>query len=112
MVGKTQPITKADRERFRCLHEIGCIVSRLYLGVYSAPQIHHITEGGRRLGHQYTLPLNPWFHQGQVPPEVVTAEQATRLYGPSLALNKRAFVARFGTERELLEQVNQLLEAL
>lgn len=33
----------------------------------------------------------------------------TEVYGPSLAHNKREFVARYGTEMELLEKTNELL---
>ena len=93
--------TKAERERFRKLQELGCIVTLLFLGEYAEPDIHHLTEG-YRLGHSYTIPLSPWFHRG-IPPDGMTQKEATEELGPSLALNKKAFVERFGTERELLE---------
>lgn len=100
--------TKADRERWQLFRHIGCIVTRHKFGVYNDYDVHHLVEGGRRLGHQYTIPLNPWYHRG-VPPMEMTMAEAEDFYGPSLARNKRAFVAKFGTERKLLETVETML---
>jgi len=41
----------------------------------------------------------------------LTADQATTRYGPSLALDRPAFEHRFGTELELLEMQDALIEA-
>lgn len=38
--------------------------------------------------------------------------EATEVLGPSLAMSKRAFVAKFGTERSLLEQTDKLIEVM
>jgi hypothetical protein len=100
----------ADIERFAKLYALGCIITRIYYGVENEPaEVHHIVEGKKRLGHQWTIPLSPWFHRG-VPPANLRPSEATERLGPSLALNKRAFVERFGTERELLAKVNELIE--
>jgi hypothetical protein len=41
----------------------------------------------------------------------LTSKKATaRLYGPSLADGKKTFVKEWGTEHELLEEVNKWLE--
>lgn len=100
--------TKADRDRWALFRHTGCIVTRLKFGVYNDYDVHHLVEGGRRLGHQYTIPLNPWYHRG-VPPTDMTVADAEEFYGPSLARNKRAFAAAFKTERELLEIVDAML---
>lgn len=115
MVGKTKTATKADRRRFIDLQMVGCIACRLEgLADDASPEsadIHHITMGGRRLGHDYTIPLCPWHHRGVgvtgLPDSVLEAVK-----GPSLARSKRAFVARYGTELCLLEHVNRHLERL
>ena len=76
-------------------------------------EAHHIVDNGyRRLsgGHQATIPLCPWHHRGE-PLADVTVRATKELLGPSLARHKREFVARFGTERELLEKVNDLIIA-
>lgn len=95
MVGKTSTPTKADRARFIHLREVGCICCRKDGRINREIDIHHIVEGSRRLGHQYTLPLCIWHHRG-IGPEGYTAELLESAYGPSLALSKRAFVARYG----------------
>ena len=55
------------------LREMGCCISLFVYGEPDTPaDIHHIVEGGRRLGHQFVIPLAPIFHR-----------QGTELY-PSL----------------------------
>lgn len=109
MVGRTKSPTKADRQRFRILQELGCVACRLEGRYGVAPQIHHITDRGRRMGHQYTVPLCPWHHQG-IPPNGLTTPEAERVAGPSLERSKARFVERYGTEMELLERIDRELE--
>jgi hypothetical protein len=71
-------------------------------------EVHHITSAGRRLGHDATLPLGSWHHRG-TPRDGLRPSQMEQVYGPSLALNKRAFVRCFGLELELLQKVNAAL---
>jgi hypothetical protein len=97
--------TKSDLRRYRLLQDMGCIVARLFYGAYRDADIHHITEGGRRLGNQFTIPLSPWLHRA-VRDDGMSQEEMTATFGPSLAVSKRDFIARFGTERELLAKVN------
>lgn len=92
--------TKRELERFRRLQELGCIACRK-LGKFSVPEIHHLLSGGRRRGHMYTLPLCPAHHRG------VFHDEA--LHGPSLALSVRRFREVFGSDDELLGEVNGLL---
>jgi hypothetical protein len=98
----------ADIERFSQLYALGCIVSRIYFNRWEPAEIHHLVEGRKRLGHQFTIPLSPWFHRG-VPPADLRPSEATGLLGPSLALSKRNFVERFDTERNLLAKVNEMI---
>lgn len=108
MVGKSKPRTKAQQSRFDALKEQGCVLCReMGLGRIP-PEIHHITDCGRRLGHDYTIPLCCWHHRG-TPWTCDRPSQEESTLGPSLARNKRAFVSQFGTEREILDRVeNQL----
>lgn len=105
MVGRTKPITKADRKRFEALRNLGCIACRLdgFPGIPA--EIHHITDCGRRMGHQYSIPLCVWQHRG------VAESIYDHFKGPSLALSKRDFVERYGTELELLAKVNRMIGA-
>jgi hypothetical protein len=100
-----------DIERFASLYALGCVVSRIIdVGRWEPAEIHHLVEGRKRLGHQFTIPLSPWFHRGVPSSFDVRPSQATKALGPSLAINKRAFVERFGRERQLLELTNELIE--
>lgn len=107
MVGKSKPATKAERERFQKLYEHGCQPCKDWTQMFVPTQIHHIVEG-YRLGHEYTLPWCPYHHEGHIP-ENKTREEMERLKGPSYALDKRAFVERFGTERQQLGRVNEAI---
>ena len=103
-------MTKRDLKRFDALRRIGCIACRLS-GVFSQADIHHVLSGGRRKGHQATIPLCPWHHRGVPPTPGYTAEDDTRLRGPSLAHGSKPFHAKFGTQQELLAKVNKMIKS-
>lgn len=109
MVGRTKAIGKKDRVRFAALQRIGCICCWMEGHPYIPADMHHITWAGRRQGHEATLPLCPWHHRA-VPPFGYGPQTARAVLGPSLAESKRAFIARYGTEEDLLERVNQMVE--
>ena len=90
--------SKSDLKRYDRLQQIGCIACIKDMKYGVSPDIHHLVEGNKRLGNKFTLPLCPWHHRG-----------VGHGNGPSLALNKKAFVAQYGTERELLKEVNEKL---
>lgn len=101
--------TKAQQARFDALREIGCICCWNFAGYYSVPEIHHITSGFKRHGHDESLSLCPWHHRGIVH-QGVDEWKMKQALGPSLAHGKREFVRVFGTERQLLETVNAMIE--
>lgn len=88
--------------------QFGCIACRIRLGVHEPTTVHHITDGGRRLGHLFTIPLCPWHHQGYCR-SGMTSKSMEAQFGPSLAKSKRDFERIFGTELDLLEQVRTCL---
>lgn len=107
-----KPPTKAEQERIDKFRWIGCVVSHVFLNLKEVPyDVHHLVEGGKRLGHAFSIPLSPWFHRG-IPPDGMNVIEATARYGPSLALNPKRFKEHFGTDRELLEATNRLIEAM
>lgn len=95
-------------ERFLRLQDIGCIACRMEGWQPQPSDVHHLVEGRKRLGDNYTIPLCPWHHRG-VPENDMSNAEMTFMLGPSLARNKRAFIQRYGTEKELLERVNHSL---
>lgn len=109
-------ITPKDRARFTLMGAIGCVISRVYFNAPETPgEVHHLLNGGgRRRGHQATVYLHAWYHRG-VPPLIgsrqLTKQEATDRYGPSLAESRPAFEARFGTDDDLLEMQNALIDA-
>lgn len=110
----TKP-TMAQQARLDAIHGLPCCACRLEgVAQPSTTEAHHLVDKGYRIhsgGHDATIPLCGWHHRGDVhgcqvlcnPPTMANAEKA---YGPSLALNKKAFKAKYGTERELLEQTD------
>jgi hypothetical protein len=104
--------TKAQQARFQALKELGCICCWNYCGFRMRTEIHHIVDKGYRKhsgGHDATIPLCVWHHRG-VYDAGIREPDITAALGPSLALDKREFIRVFGTERQLLETVNAMLE--
>lgn len=100
--------TKAERERGERFRSIGCIACYIdgWPGRYY--EWHHLVEG-YRLGHRFVIPLCTWHHRGECGAGMTTRTMRT-IYGPSLALEKNAFTNRYGTERELCERVDELID--
>jgi hypothetical protein len=87
---------------------MGCVACRK-LGLWRVPEIHHIVSG-YRLGNDHTLPLCAWHHRG-VPPDMdMYKSVAVKKLGPNLRDEKKRFVKEFGSEMNLLEEVNQWLD--
>lgn len=99
----------SDEKRYDQLQRLGCVPCRT-LHIFSQIDVHHIVEG-YRLGNKFTLPLCPWHHRG-MPPDDWSNSDAAAHYGPSMKHSKGAFVERFGTERQLLEQTDELIKVL
>lgn len=98
-------------QRFMKLREIGCIHCRLLGWFNDEVDIHHIVDRGyRRLsgGDAATIPLCAWAHRGHCNEGMTVTDMRLR-FGPSLFHHKKAFIERFGTERELLAKVNGLI---
>jgi hypothetical protein len=94
--------SKADLARFDKLHRLGCICCLRAGSGYRAPDIHHVLSGGRRIGHHATLPLCPNHHRFPSNGSVV---------GPSLADGSRTFSAKWGSQEQLLKEVNEMIGA-
>ena len=108
MKHSTGSLTKSDKERFLSLTLIGCIACRFH-GKYRSAEIHHLLSGNKRRGHEYTIPLCRFHHQGD-PDFGWTANEMAQRIGPSLARESKAFHIAFGSDDELLERVNELIK--
>jgi hypothetical protein len=106
-------VNSRDSKRYDALRRIGCIAcvidgQECYCGVV---EIHHlVTNGYRRLsgGNQATIPLGRFHHQG-IPFMDRTVTWMRNMYGPSMALESKAFAERYGNQRTLLARVNEML---
>jgi len=95
-MGPSKTPTRQEREWMQRIAHLGCIACRQ--DGYSSPaSVHHIVQGNRRLGHLFTLPLCPEHHQGN-------GRQV-----PSVHFTKRTFVQRYGSELELLAELQVAL---
>lgn len=103
----------AQKARWEAMREYGCICCRLNGFFTRDVEIHHMNEGGtagsKRRGHDFTVALCPWHHKGVVS-SGMTSIAAAKLLGPSLAKQSKVFRERYGTDDELLEKQNYLLE--
>jgi len=88
-MGPSKPANKIEREWMARIVDLHCVACRQD-GHQSPASVHHIVQGNRRLGHLFTLPLCYAHHQGD------------GRGVPSVHFSKRTFVARYGSELELL----------
>lgn len=91
--------------------EIGCIACVIG-GAYSIGDVHHLVDKGTRAlsgGNKSTLVLCVWHHRGHVPAGH-TVDSATITFGPSLFHTSKLFKKIYGTERELLAKVDEMLK--
>jgi len=100
--------------RFMRLHDIGCLCC-IKEGFPGVPvDIHHLVDKGTRElsgGDEATLPLCPWHHRG-VPQEGMTVDEMLYRVGPSLRHHHKLFNKIYGSQRDLLEETNRMIEEL
>lgn len=96
---------ESDKNHLSRVAEIGCVVCKNEGFGNTPAAIHHIRDGygrGQRAPHSETLPLCPAHHQHG---------DGTPKYKGQVGyhFNPKAFEKKYGTERELLEQVRRIL---
>lgn len=92
-------MTRAEKDWFRAITELGCIVDRLQFGARVPPERHHLLRGGRRIGHMDSIPLCPAHHRSGRNDAACVSRHPW----------KRAFEKRYGTEQFLLETTRELV---
>ena len=103
MVGKTKHATAAQKKRMSRISALPCLPC-LIENMIRASTVQHVTEGYRRLGHDYTYGSCEWHHQGYKVDglSACTKQQLMGILGPSFAHGRRAFEERYGDERYVL----------
>lgn len=85
------PPTSAEREWMAFVADFGCVACWWQFGVKTPCAVHHIVEGGRRIGHMMTIGLcDPGHHQNSPTAEMISRHP-----------NKARFEAAYGTEYEM-----------
>jgi Recombination enhancement, RecA-dependent nuclease len=96
-MGPSKPPIKSEVAWMSSARDYGCIACAAD-GFRDVPaSIHHIVEGYRRKGHLFTIPLCEAHHKGD------------GFVVPSVHFQKRTFVARYGSELELLAKLQKCL---
>lgn len=97
--GKVAP-NAAEQAWMDKARAFGCIVCHLHHNAPNTPAvIHHILQGGRRMGHLYTIPLcDPGHHQHSPTPAKISRHP-----------HKARFESTYGPELELLATLQLLL---
>lgn len=117
----TEPPTQLHLARFAAMRAIGCLACRMNAlrGLATASfrpkdlEIHHLLSGGRRIGHHATICLCHFHHQGKRLPFLEYGYKAqAEVYGPSLEREPARFRAMYGSQDDLLQQQNQLLDRM
>jgi len=72
--------------------------------------VHHEIVGGRRTGHDRTMPLCPYHHTGRHGNSDMTDRELEAVYGPSLAHGSKAFHRAYGSNSELIDRTNVEIE--
>ena len=104
-----KPATREEKRRFEAIVEAGCCACRQAHPDWLRPvEIHHLLDGGVRRGHSYSVGLCSHHHRG-VPPNGFTQKSAESFFGPSLAVNGKAFRAMYGDDESLLKFQELLL---
>ena len=98
MNGRTP--TKEDKEWFTAICEYGCIVCRNEFQIFSPCSPHHIDGRTKEGCHKKTIGLCGAHHQGGEDNGVYTSRHPF----------KASFERRYGTEAELLKQLQEIIK--
>jgi len=94
--------TQEEKKWMDDVRELGCIVCRKYRDVLVPAEIHHV-EGKTKPGsHFHVLPLCFWHHREGSSSDLYVSRHPY----------KSQFEAAYGTEKELLMEINELVSQL
>lgn len=111
--------TKAQVLRWDAMRARGCVACHLNTvdhGMARASyahdlEIHHLLSGGRRRGHDDTVCLCTYHHQGaRLPYPDHGYEEHAKVFGPSFGREPRRYREFYGTDDQLLAYQQVMLE--
>lgn len=99
--------------RFDAIWAIGCIACRKFGYPERRCQVHHQNldehAGQLQLGDSHTVGLCEWHHQG-ITTDGYCADEITIKLGPSMKHQPIEFREKFGSDEQLLQYQNELIE--
>lgn len=102
-----RPPTRYEATRIEAMMRLGCCCCA-HLGlVHIAQECHHILDGGRRMGHWFTLPLCRGHHQGDWGAEQLELIPTDKRV--AISDGRKVFNAVYNDERKLWEVVQDRL---
>jgi hypothetical protein len=108
-MGKYPKPTKAEQERIDCMKFLGCpACASLGIPNVNRLELHHLILGNKRMGHWFSIFLCAQHHRGSFWEElwgVIPNE-----YQVSIADGRKAFNAKYPTERQMWEGVQKRLK--
>lgn len=107
MKHSTRAPTKYETERIEAMKRLGCVACAA-LGVpnLNALELHHILDGGKRMGHWFTIFLCRGHHQG----DWSAAQHVEDEHRVAISDGRKRFRLIYGTERSLWERVQTKLK--
>ncbi|HXN96007.1 MAG TPA: Ref family recombination enhancement nuclease [Candidatus Acidoferrales bacterium] len=109
-------MSSRDLKRYEALRELGCIACHHERGAaHILPaEVHHLVDKGYRKhsgGNQATIPLCHWHHRGE-PIMNHSVTWMRGMFGPSMFHESKEFARVYGSQRELLAKVNELIKGI
>lgn len=101
--------TKYEQTRIDALRKLGCSACAV-LGVPNLEhlELHHILDGGVRMGHYFSIFLCIGHHQGRWTSEQLEWIEPKQLF--AISDGRKRFNAVYGTERSLWERAQKKLK--
>ena len=87
--------TKEEQKWIAAIVDYGCCICKNELGIFSPASVHHMNGSKKKDCHLETLPICWNHHQSHINNDELTSRHPW----------KAAFEKRYGTERELLKQL-------
>lgn len=99
---------KHEQKRIDSMLRLGCVACAVIEIPYAIAEVHHLLDGGHRMGHWYTIPLCSGHHRGVW--SLDQRQAIERYYRIAISDGRKVFVRIYGTERSLWERVQRRLK--
>jgi hypothetical protein len=106
-MGPTRKPTKYEADRIDAMLRLGCVACAFIDLPVPFAEVHHILDGGRRMGHWFTIPLCPGHHRDVWSPEQLEVIEA--MDRVSISDSRNTFMEVYPSERAMWNRVQSRL---